>query len=269
MPDVSFGAVSLQLRALAEAGLVDVPARAPPPLLYREPRRARTRRPGARADVGRRAVAAETACGTRSNAPRAETGAGAGGPSHDRARPPARSHRSSSARPRRRCSGTSPTRRAGRPGGAPGRRSIRAPADASTSAIPTPSKRPAKSSRSTLRRDCVHLRICERHAGRAGRIARQHPPRTGGARNEAASRPCVRDGGGARRARAGVALPALGLRQRRRRRDPRRYRRARGPVVRDLVRARRSRASRDASRRSPHRPCRCATGSVRWKARTR
>ncbi len=75
MPDVTFGAVSLQLRSLAEAGLVDVARGPAEPLLSGAPRSARSGQRHARTDVGRRAVEVEAGRGIRANTPRPETSA--------------------------------------------------------------------------------------------------------------------------------------------------------------------------------------------------
>ena len=69
--------------------------------------------------------------------------------------------------------------------------------------------------------DRLHLRLRERRADRARRIARDDPAGAGGARHAPAADARLRRRGGARPPRAGLALPALALRQRRRRRDPR------------------------------------------------
>ena len=81
MPDVTFGAVSLQLRVLSEAGLVTVARRGAPAVLQRQARASGRRGPRARVHVVRRAVEAEAARRVRSHPPRAPPAAPQGEPS--------------------------------------------------------------------------------------------------------------------------------------------------------------------------------------------
>ena len=229
MPDVSFGAVSLQLRTLSEAGLLDC---------RREHRRRfyKARRDAlgpvgrhARTDVGRRAVAAEAAGGART-VPHAARGRGAAARVGLRGgvMPTLTHHLDrtvSIEAPREMVFRYFTTDDRWAAWWGPG-----------SSIDPRPGGRVFISTRMASRpaAKCVEVRSPERvvftfgyaratDAHRARRASRSRW--SARARDRARLSPRVRRRHGTRPSRPGLALPVVGVRQRRRRRAPRRWRR--------------------------------------------
>ena len=202
MPDVTFGAVSLQLRRWSTPGSSNRDPRAGTVSIARGATRSG---PSARMLEGmwgdalwRLKLQAELL--------RHAAAPGRSAPTHGW-RQPGRENsnrhaisriasigRSSSRRRRRPCSASSPRASAGRRGGARAPRSSRRAADASTSAMPTASRARARWSRSSRRRGSSSPRLQQRQPHSAGQLARHDQPGAAGARHAARSAPRVRRG---------------------------------------------------------------------------
>ena len=243
MPDVTFGAVSLHLRALAEAGLVDVRVDGRQ-RLYRARREALgpMARCSSRCGVRPCGVSRCWPSSNRHVAVRARGHVAPGRGRHDQPHtsPPARSQR----------------RHRGRAGhGVPllqRQRSLGVVVGQGLdhrAARRRPRVHPASRRRGGVRRGDrraaaaahrVHLRLCQRRREPGRDVAGDDPSRTRRARGHPPPPvACLRRKRHARRARPGLALPALAVWQPRRRRSLRRCGRCRRRVVCGLVRSRR------------------------------
>ena len=185
---------------------------------------------------------------------------------------PHRSIARSSSRPRRRRSSAfSPRTTAGRRGGAPAPRSSRRRAAASTSGTPTASRVSGEVVEvGAAEADRLHLRLQQRQAHAARQLARDDQSRAARAGHAARSAARVRRRRSARRARAGLALSAVGLRQRGHGPRQRPSRRRRRRLVRRVVGDERGQQRGSSWRRSRARTCdsatatACSTASTTW-----